>query len=212
MQTLENGIQVFTNGDDYNLADDMETFGRTANVIINVNSQGQRDTLPGKFIGMTVRRLDFRGTLEWWKGGAADNWESERGVAYTPLWSGVADFGSGGSLTGTYWVRGDRVTVRAKAKFGDTVGTDAEAMGTAAVYCPLPPGYPIAGVENGYLGGGSHVTAGGIIRPLFIFAGSSTTASVWAPTIPVKTPGEAGYPGGEGDYMEFEIEYQTSAV
>jgi hypothetical protein len=212
MQTLENGIQVFTNGDDYNLADDMETFGRTANVIINVSSQGQRDTLPGKFIGMTVRRLDFRGVLEYWKGGAADNWESERGVAYTPLWTGVADFGEGGSLTGTYWVSGDRVTVRAKAKFGDAPSkTPAEKMGTAPVYCPLPPGYPIAGSENGYLGGGSHVSAG-VIRPLFIFAGSSTTASVWAPTIPVKTPGEAGYPGGNGDYMEFEINYQTSAV
>jgi len=211
MQTLQNGIKVFTNGDPYNLADDMETFGETANVIIPVNNQAQRDALTGKFIGMTVRRLDFRGTLEWWDGSA---WVSQRGVPYTPLWSGVADFGSGGSLTGTYWVNGDRVTVRAKAKFGTTANPDkvAGAMGTGAVYCPLPTGYPIAGSENATLGTGFHVTGAGIIRPLVIFAGSSTSASVWAPTIPVKTPGEAGYPGGNGDYMEFEINYQTSAV
>jgi hypothetical protein len=204
MQTLQNGIQVFTNSDDYNLADDMEDFGLTSNVIIPVTSEAQRDALTGKFLGMTVRRLDFRGTLEWWDG---SGWVSERGVAYTPIWSGVTDFGSGGALTGTYWVRGDQVTVRAKAKFGL-----AATMGTGAVYCPLPPGYPIAGAEPGTLGTGFHVTSGGILRPLVVFAGSSTTASVWAPTIPVQTPGGAGYPAGNTDYMEISISYQTSAV
>jgi hypothetical protein len=212
MQTLQNGIEVFTNGDPYNLSDDMENFGLTANVIIPVNSQAQRDALTDKFIGMTVRRLDFRGTLEWWKGGAADNWESERGVAYTPLWSGVADFGSGGSLTGTYWVRGDQVTVRAKAKFGDSVLSDADAMGNGAVFCPLPPGYPIAGSENVTLGTGFHVTAGGIISPLVVFASNSTTASVWSPSTPVKTPGQAGLTGAINNYMEIALNYQTSAV
>ena len=209
MQTLQNGIKTITNGDNYDLAEHLKQFGTTANVIIPVTSQDQRDALTDKFVGMTVRRLDFRGTLEWWNG---SSWTSQRGVSYTPLWSGVADFGAGGSLTGTYWVSGDRVTVRAKAKFGDAAKTPAEKMGTAAVYCPLPAGYPIAGSENATLGTGFHVTGAGILRPLVIFAGSSTTASVWAPTIPVKTPGEAGYPGGLGDYMEFEIEYQTSAV
>jgi hypothetical protein len=212
MQTLQNGITVFTNGDDYNLADDMADFGKSANVIIPVTSQAQRDGLEDKFIGMTVRRLDFRGTLEWWKGGAADNWESERGIAYTPIWSGVADFGSGGSLTGTYWVRGDQVTVRAKAKFGDSALSDAGAMGTAPVFCPLPPGYPIAGAENVTLGTGFHVAAGGLISSLVVFASSSTSASVWVGGVPVKTPGEAGLTGANGNYMEIAITYQTSAV
>ena len=204
MQTLQNGIEVPTNSDPYNLTDDLANMGNGANVIIPVNNQDARDGLTDKFIGMTVRRLDFRGTLEWWNG---TGWVSERGVAYTPIWSGVTDFGTGGSLTGTYWVQGDQVRVRAKAKFGLSA-----TMGTGAVYCPLPPGYPIAGSEPGTLGTGFHVTSGGILRPLVVFAGSSTTASVWAPTIPVQTPGGAGYPAGNTDYMEINITYQTSAV
>jgi len=207
MQTLQNGITVFTNGDDYNLADDMADFGKSANVIIPVTSQDQRDGLEDKFIGMTVRRLDFRGVLEWWDG---SGWVSKRGVAYTPIWSGVSDFGTGGALTGTYWVDGDQVRVKARAEFGL-----AATMGTGAVFCPLPPGYPISGIQNITLGIGTHV-AGPDIRPLLVYAGSSTTASVWAPPVNadrrVVTPGEAGYPAGDGNYMEIDITYQTSAV
>lgn len=209
MQTLQNGIEAPTNSDPYNLTDDLANFGKTANVIIPVSNQAQRDALTDKFVGMTVRRLDFRGVLEWWDG---SGWVSKRGVAYTPIWSGVADFGSGGSLTGTYWVDGDQVTVRAKAKFGDSALSDADAMGTGAVFCPLPPGYPIAGVENVTLGTGFHVTAGGIISPLVVFASNSTTASVWSPSTPVKTPGQAGLTGAINNYMEIAITYQTSAV
>jgi hypothetical protein len=209
VQILQNGVEVPTNSDPYNLTDDLANLGLTSNVIIPVTSQAQRDALAGKFVGMTVRRMDFRGTLEYWDG---SGWVSERGVAYTPLWSGVADFGEGGALTGTYWVRGDQVTVRAKAKFGETAGTDAEAMGTGAVFCPLPAGYPIAGVENVTLGTGFHVTAGGIISSLVVFASNSTTASVWASGTPVKTPGQAGLTGAENNYMEIAITYQTSAV
>ena len=203
MQILQNGIEVPTNSDPYNLTDDLANMGKGANVIIAVSNQAQRDALTDKFVGMTVRRLDFRGVLEWWDG---SGWVSERGVAYTPIWTGVTDFGTGGSLTGTYWVKGDQVTVRAKAKFGL-----AATMGTGAVFCPLPPGYPIAGAENVTLGTGFHVT-GGTIRPLVVFAGSTSTASVWAPTIPVQSPGQAGYPANNGDYMEIAITYQTSAV
>jgi hypothetical protein len=204
MQTLQNGITVPTNGDPYNLTGDLADMGNKANVIIPVSTQAQRDGLTAKFVGMTVRRLDFRGTLEWWNG---SSWVSQRGVAYTPIWTGATDFGTGGAMTGTYWVDGDQVTVRAKAKFG-TAGN----LGLGAIYCPLPPGYPVAGAEKGTLGTGFHVTTGGILRPLVVFTGSSATASVWAPTIPVKTPGEASYPTGSGDYMEISITYQTSAV
>jgi len=207
MQTLQNGIEVPTNSDPYNLTDDLAGMGATSNVIIPVSTTAQRDALTDKFIGMTVRRLDFRGTLEWWDG---SGWVSERGVAYTPIWTGVTDFGTGGSLTGTYWVDGDQVTVRAKAKFGLSA-----TMGTGAVFCPLPPGYPIVGAESLTLGTGGHAS-GGDIRPLLVFAGSTTTASVWAPPIAadrrVVTPGDAGYPANNGDYMEISITYQTSAV
>jgi len=209
MQILQNGVEVPTNSDPYNLTDDLANLGLTSNVIIPVTTQAQRDALTDKFVGMTVRRLDFRGTLEYWDG---SGWVSERGIAYTPIWSGVADFGSGGSLTGTYWVRGDQVTVRAKAKFGDSALSDAGAMGTGAVFCPLPAGYPIAGVENVTLGTGFHVTAGGIISSLVVFASNSTTASVWVGGTPVKTPGEAGLTGAIGNYMEIAMTYQTSAV
>ena len=45
-----------------------------------------------------------------------------------------------------------------------------------------------------------------------VSAGSSTTASVWTTQIPVQTPGGAGYPAGNGDYMEISINYQTSGA
>ena len=204
MQTLQNGIQVPTNSDPYNITADLATMGRTANVIIPVTSQEQRDGLPSLFVGMTVRRLDFRGTLEWWNGSA---WVSERGVAYTPIWTGVLDFGTGGELTGTYWVQGDRVLVRSKAKFGQN-----GSLGSAPIYCPLPPGYPVAGTEASTLGTGFHVTAAGVARPLVVSRASDTSAAVWAPTIPVQTPGQASYPTGQGDFMEISLSYQTSAV
>lgn len=45
MQTLHNGVEVFTNGDDYNLADDVAHAFETANVITTVHSLDQRNGL-----------------------------------------------------------------------------------------------------------------------------------------------------------------------
>jgi hypothetical protein len=56
------------------------------------------------------------------------------------------------------------------------------------------------------------VAAGGLISSLVVFASSSTSASVWVAGTPVKTPGEAGLTGANGNYMEIAITYQTSAV
>ena len=45
MQTLFNGVEVFTNGDDYNLADDAAHAFQTANVVITIHTEAQRDGL-----------------------------------------------------------------------------------------------------------------------------------------------------------------------
>lgn len=194
-----------TNG--WNLLPDLGAAMDSAIVPIPVANVTERNGLtpPGGVLPVptVVWRLD-KLRYETWDGTI---WRAGFGTNYTPIWTGVTDFGSGGSLTGTYWVDGDRVTLRSRAKFGA-----AATMGTGAVYCPLPTGLPIGGNENANLGTGFHVTAGGILRPLMVFAGSSTTASVWTTQVPVQTPGQAGYPAGNGDYMEISISYQTSGV
>lgn len=45
MQTLFNGVEVFTNGDDYNLSEDAAHAFETANVIITIHTEDQRDGL-----------------------------------------------------------------------------------------------------------------------------------------------------------------------
>lgn len=205
MQTLPNGIKVFTNGDDYNLADDMATFGKTSNVIIPVNTQTQRDALPDKFPGMTVRRLDMRGTLEWWDG---TGWVSQRGIPYTPIWAGFTNLGVGGALTGTYWIHGDLVTVKSRALSGE-----GASLGVNLITCPLPPGLPIAGESTLFMGSGAANT-GGAVRLLTVMGNNSSSVSVWAPGAgprdPIVTPGNAGYPFTSGSYFDITFNYQTS--
>lgn len=68
MQILENGVQVPTNGDAYNVTGDMATAFSTANVIVKVSNDAARDALT-KSDGLTVRRLDVTGRpLEVWDG------------------------------------------------------------------------------------------------------------------------------------------------
>lgn len=74
---LFNKIKVPTNADAYNLAADYRALGESANVVIPVSSQTERDGLPATE-GMTVCRLDKRyAPLETYAGGA---WQ----VGYTP--------------------------------------------------------------------------------------------------------------------------------
>jgi len=170
-----------------------------------VYSLAERDGLT-TFDGLTVRRMDLTSDpLQWWSATAGKWLSGNVGIPYVPIWTGVTDFGSGGSLTGTYWVDGDRVTVRSRAKFGASA-----TIGTAAIYCPLPSGFPIAGTENAALGTGFHVNNAGVLRPLVVFAGTTTTASVWTSQFPVQTPGGAGCTSASGEYMEITISYQTS--
>lgn len=128
------------------------------------------------------------------------------GTAYTPIWTGVTDFGTGGSLTGTYWVEGDRVRVRSKAMFGS-----GAVLGNSVVKCPLPPGFPIAGTETFHLGTGTYTPASGIgIQPLLVFQ-NSAAASVWIASSPVKTPGDVPVSVASGSFFEIDFSYQTSS-
>jgi len=60
MQTLQNGITVPTNGDPYNLTDDVAEAFSDSNVNIIVPSQVAEDALV-KFLGMTIIRSDQAG-------------------------------------------------------------------------------------------------------------------------------------------------------
>lgn len=175
-----------------------------------VSSAAERDGLD-KYDGLAVLRLDSAGRhTETWNGARWSN--GPLGIAYTPIWTGFVDLGTGGSLTGTYWVDGDRVHVRARAK----AGTAAD-LGFGVISCPLPPGFPISGTEAFTLGSG-HAVSAGVTRPLTVIAANSTTASVWAPAPPtatssaIVTPGNASYPFGANDSFEIAFSYQTSAV
>ena len=84
MQTLFNGVEVFTNSDTYDLADDVAEAFKTANLLIRVGSTGQRDLLetiaPGGVLpdGTTVVRTDIAGCpSETWDG---TKWHPSRGT------------------------------------------------------------------------------------------------------------------------------------
>ncbi|GAA3399420.1 hypothetical protein [Pseudarthrobacter polychromogenes] len=82
MQTLENGIKVPTNSDDYDLTNDLAEMGDTTNVIVLVSGQTQRDGLT-KYSGLTVRRLDLAGCpTEVWDGA---KWHRSPVIASTEL-------------------------------------------------------------------------------------------------------------------------------
>ena len=68
MQILQNGIEVPTNSDPYNLTADLAEMGDSINVIIPVVSKAARDALT-KHIGLTVTRLDLLGLpIQIWDG------------------------------------------------------------------------------------------------------------------------------------------------
>jgi hypothetical protein len=193
--------------DGWSLTPDIGKALDSARVAIPVANQAERDGLTSPLGALPIPTLVWRldkNRYETWDGTI---WRAGFGTAYTPIWTGVTDFGTGGSLTGTYWQDGDRVTVRSRAKFGS-----AATIGTAAIYCPLPSGLPIGGTESGHLGTGFHVNSAGVLRPLVVFAGSSTTASVWSSQFPVQTLGTAGCTAAATEYIEIVFSYQTSGI
>jgi hypothetical protein len=89
MQTLENGVQVFTNGDPYNLAEDTANAFKSANITVNVANQAARDALT-KYDGLAVRRKDVSGRpTETWDGSAWTRSPVITSAPYTSdgLWS-----------------------------------------------------------------------------------------------------------------------------
>jgi hypothetical protein len=62
-QTRPNKIKTITNSDAYNLAADLATFADSANVVIPVASQAERDALT-LYAGLTVSRTDLGGVIE----------------------------------------------------------------------------------------------------------------------------------------------------
>lgn len=171
-----------------------------------VYSQGERDGL-NKYDGLTVRRNDLSTRpVQVWTA-SANKWLSTNAPSevYPCIWTGVSDWGTGGGLTGTYRVEGDRVFVHARATFGA-----AATLGNSVLKCPIPPGYPIAaGVFH--LGRGEYVPAAGSIRPLTVFADGGQ-ASVWVASDPVRTPGDVPVSAAAGSYFDIEFSYLTSAV
>jgi hypothetical protein len=82
MQILDNGIEVFTNSDDYALAEHIAKMGKTANVVTLVANKAARDALP-KYQGRPVYRLDAS-RLEVWNGARwAVTAPTELGYDYT---------------------------------------------------------------------------------------------------------------------------------
>jgi hypothetical protein len=68
MQILQNGIEVPTNSDPYNLTEDLANMGNTTNTVVLVANQAARDGLT-KYDGLAVRRLDLTGRpTETWDG------------------------------------------------------------------------------------------------------------------------------------------------
>lgn len=172
-----------------------------------VFSQTERDGLT-KHDGLTVRRNDLpTKPVQVWTADAS-KWLTTNGpgIPYVPIWTGITDFGSGGSLTGTYWVDGDRVHVRSRATFGASA-----TLGNSIVRCPLPPGYPVAGTESKHLGSGTYIPTTGSIRHLTVFEDAGT-ASVWIASDPIKTPGDVPVSVASGSFLEIAFSYQTSGI
>lgn len=61
MQILENGANVPTNGDPYNLTDDLAEMGNTLAVVVRVPDVAARDALVNIAAGSVVSRLDLPG-------------------------------------------------------------------------------------------------------------------------------------------------------
>lgn len=201
-----NEVTVPVGSDGWNFTGHIKQAFESAGLVIPVASQSERDGLAARFPSGVLpnptyvcRTDSIDKRIETWDG---TQWVTRKGIPYTPIWTGATSWGGGGSMVGTYWVDGDMVTVRAKVTSGSTA-----SLGTGLIEFPLPAGLPIA--AGTVLGTG---IMGGTLRPLVCLASGTTKCSVWAPTVPVNTPGGAGYPfsSGGGDFIEALITYQTT--
>ncbi|MEO5317585.1 hypothetical protein PV761_03190 [Arthrobacter sp. CC3] len=172
MQTLYNGVEVFTNSDDYNLADDVAHALETANLIIRVPSLAVRDALPSPYAGMTVAREDLPGCpLETYDGSAwpvSDlawtNLATVQGFTanITSGWAGIK-----------YAVKNGWVIINGSVSRGTAWGADQTI---AVIPSALKPAYKVQGsnglqveptVGNITLGAGATAASFSATWPLF---------------------------------------------
>lgn len=123
MQTLYNGVEVFTNGDPYNLADDVAHAFATANLVIDVSSQAQRDGLAAAApagvlpVPTFVARMDLPGApIQTWNG---STWTGgDTGWINVPLINGFTNFNTSGWTGLKYRIRDGWVTVNGAVERG----------------------------------------------------------------------------------------------
>ena len=126
-QYRSNKIRVPITSDAYALTADLAAMADSANVIIPVASQSERDALPGKYVGMVVARTDLPGVTEiydgtnWWKSGGPMHAEfTTPNTAVSPLNSeispGTFTLVSGASINPGF------ATVPSSGKIGLPVG------------------------------------------------------------------------------------------
>jgi hypothetical protein len=173
MQTLQNGIEVFTNSDEYDLATDVANAFDDANVVVVVADAGARNALL-KSAGMPVYRLDTA-RMEIWNG---SRWAvpatTERGhdyttpstiagVAYATV-AAVTFVSLGGKLKLTY------TGVVENANSGSNRTADVQWLVDGADFGGVTYNVPlVSGFDN-------PATAVAMVRELTIGAGTHTIA------------------------------------
>lgn len=68
--TRKNKIQVPSNSDAWNLVPDLTTMADTANPVVPVVNDAERDAIPSPGTGMVIARLDAHAGLQYWNGTA----------------------------------------------------------------------------------------------------------------------------------------------
>lgn len=153
-------------------------------------------------IGRTEHRYELQANGVW--GWRSYQLTMDSGV-YTPVWSGFQWRGDTHISKGSYWVDGDKVTVKAMIQSGRN-----PSLGLGNISFSLPPGHPTA-ADFMSVGTGVHSTSGtgGSLRTVVPVAGpGQSSATVWVDKNPFVSPGRAGYGWGEGAAFHVQIEYR----
>lgn len=153
-------------------------------------------------IGRTEHRYELQANGVW--GWRSYQLTMDSGV-YTPVWSGFQWRGETHISKGSYWVDGDKVTVKAMIQSGRN-----PSLGLGNISFSLPPGHPTA-ADFMSVGTGVHSTSGtgGSLRTVVPVVGpGQSSATVWVDKNPFVSPGRAGYGWGEGAAFHVQIEYR----
>lgn len=125
MQTLDNGIEVPTNGDNYNLTEHLAGMGGTSNVVRIVPSESVRDSIAEPYAGLPISRTDLPGApLQVYDG---TNWSNVPTVEATTLIQGSdPGFVVSGIVTKTRI--GDLTQVILSGRITRAVASDASSI------------------------------------------------------------------------------------